>query len=230
MIQCKNDGCDFGGEFLYATRTSTIGRRCCSARSTAASLPQDKVSLFGIDDLKGHGADYSGRAASDSGPLGTMVGLYETAISWLCTDGGVGPKVIASTATIRRADDQIRQLYAAEGFQFPPPALDARDSYFAVEAGRDSKGTRTYLGLMAPGSSHATLMIRAYAAALQSASELDGDDSVRDAYWTLLGYFNSLRVLGGALLQVRDDVVDRVAVNATASGHERFTDQHRAAN
>ena len=79
---------------------------------------------------------------------------------------------------------------------------------------------------MAPGSSHATLMIRAYAAALQSASELDGDDSVRDAYWTLLGYFNSLRVLGSALLQVRDDVVDRVAVNATASGHEpRFTDR-----
>lgn len=233
VIQCKNDGCDFGeGVPAYVVDEDIDNYRPTLLLGTVdkfASLPwQDKVSsLFGIDDPEGPPElIIQDELHLISGPLGTMVGLYETAISWLCTDGGVGPKVIASTATIRRADDQIRQLYAAEGFQFPPPALDARDSYFAVEAGRDSKGTRTYLGLMAPGSSHATLMIRAYAAALQSASELDGDDSVRDAYWTLLGYFNSLRVLGGALLQVRDDVVDRVAVNATASGHEpRFTDR-----
>ena len=153
-----------------------------------------------------------------SGPLGTMVGLYEAAISMLCADGGIGPKIIASTATIRRADEQINQLYAADGFQFPPPGIDARDSYFSVEVPREAKGTRRYLGLMAPGTSHTSLLVRAYAALLQTAGAIDAEDEVKDPYWTLLGYFNSLRVLGGALLQVRDDVVDRIEVLAEAAG------------
>ena len=37
-----------------------------------------------------------------SGPLGTLAGLYETAVATLATRNGVAPKVIASTATIRR--------------------------------------------------------------------------------------------------------------------------------
>ena len=41
-----------------------------------------------------------------SGPLGTLVGLYETAVDHLCNweidSKNVYPKVIASTATIRR--------------------------------------------------------------------------------------------------------------------------------
>ena len=38
---------------------------------------------------------------------------------------GRAPKVIASTATIRRADDQTQGLFAREMRQFPPPGLDA---------------------------------------------------------------------------------------------------------
>jgi hypothetical protein len=45
---------------------------------------------------------------------------------------------------------------------------------------------------------------------LQAAKDVAGPDRVRDTYWTLLGYFNSLRVLGGAMLQVQDDVTDRL--------------------
>jgi len=51
-----------------------------------------------------------------SGPLGTMVGLYEAAIEALCVreiDGrAVRPKIVASTATVRRAQDQIQALFA----------------------------------------------------------------------------------------------------------------------
>ncbi len=90
--------------------------------------------------------------------------------------------------------------------QFPPPGIDARDSYFAVEAPADEKATRLYVGLMAPGASQTTLLVRTYAALLQAALELDGRDEVTDPYWTLVGYFNSLRVLGGARMQVQDDV------------------------
>lgn len=157
-----------------------------------------------------------------SGPLGTLTGLYETAVDILCeTATGVGPKVVASTATIRRADDQSRSLFARVLRQFPPPALTIDDSYFAKTAERSARGSRLYLGLMAPGSSHATLMIRTYAALLQAAHDLPAEDDVRDPYWTLVGYFNSLRVLGGARMQVLDDVQDRMGLLASASGRPR---------
>ena len=63
-------------------------------------------------------------------------------------------------------------------------------------------------------------MVRCYGALLQAAKDLPEDDEVRDAYWTLLGYFNSLRVLGGAYMQVLDDVPDRLKVVATRAGTE----------
>jgi len=153
-----------------------------------------------------------------SGPLGTLTGLYETAVDYLCTKNDVRPKIIASTATIRRAGQQTKALFDRQFRQFPPPGLDARDAYFAVQAPRESKATRQYLGLMAPGTSQSTLLIRTYAALLQRALDLPGGNRTRDPYWTLVGYFNSLRVLGAAKLQVQDDVTDRIDLLARQSG------------
>ncbi|GAB2742316.1 helicase-related protein [Streptomyces bullii] len=138
-----------------------------------------------------------------SGPLGTLTGLYETAVDALADH----PKVIASTATIRRAADQGRHLFDRDVRQFPPAGLDARDSWFAVETPREEKASRRYVGLLAPGTSQATLLIRTYATLLHRALHADTDDKVRDAYWSLAGYFNSLRLLSAAELQVHDDVV-----------------------
>ena len=69
-----------------------------------------------------------------SGALGTVVGLYETAVDAICGQKGVYPKIIASTATIRRAKEQCSVLYNREVVQFPAPGLDAEDSFFAKEA------------------------------------------------------------------------------------------------
>ncbi|KAA0087061.1 helicase [Mycolicibacterium sp. P9-64] len=155
-----------------------------------------------------------------SGPLGSIVGLYEAAIDAACghlTSEGVikgRPKVIASTATIRRADRQIRAVFNRRAEQFPPPGIDPDQSFFAEPASRDHYGTREYVGVMAPGTSHATLMVRVYAALLQAAHDLTGSPESRDPYWTLLGYFNSLRVLGSANLQVEGDVRDRLQLVA----------------
>lgn len=158
-----------------------------------------------------------------SGPLGTLVGLYETAIDELATDPQerTRPKLVASTATIRRAADQVKAVFDREARQFPPAGVDAHDSFFAVDAAPHVKGTRQYVGLMAPSASHATLLIRTYAAALQAAKDLDASDEVRDAYWTILGYFNSLRVLGAAYIQSIDDVRDRIKVVARRGGSEQ---------
>lgn len=154
-----------------------------------------------------------------SGPLGTLSGLYESAI-----DIAAGrPKIIASTATIRRAKDQGQALFDRVVHQFPPPGLDARDSWFAVEAPPKEKASRLYVGLMTPATSQATLLVRAYAALLHHANAISGAQSVRDAYWTLVGYFNSLRILAAAELQVNDDVEDRLQLLSDRASEEART-------
>ncbi|MEV0699583.1 helicase-related protein [Saccharopolyspora sp. NPDC050389] len=145
-----------------------------------------------------------------SGPLGSLAGLYETVVD----EAADRPKIVASTATIRRATKQGRSLFDREVAQFPPPGLDARDSWFAVETSRRDKATRLYVGLITPNTSQATLLVRTYAALLHHAAHIEGVDTVRDAYWTLVGYFNSLRLLAAADLQVRDDVRDRLSLLA----------------
>ncbi|MCM1937271.1 DNA helicase [Streptomyces sp. G3] len=146
-----------------------------------------------------------------SGPLGTLTGLYETAVDVLADR----PKVVASTATIRRATEQVGALFDRRTAQFPPAGLDARDSWFAVETPREDKASRRYIGLLTPSTSQATLLVRTYAALLDAAARTDAEDEVKDAYWTLVGYFNSLRLLSAAELQVLDDVQDRLELLGT---------------
>ena len=160
-----------------------------------------------------------------SGPLGTLAGLYEAAIEIAASAAGPIPKIVASTATIRRASDQTLALFARRVRQFPPPATDARDSFFAVEAPRADKGTRLYGGVTSPGTSQTTLLVRAYARLLQSGLDVPGEDEARDPYWTLVGYFNSLRVLGGARMQVHNDVEDRLKQIAAQEQTPRDIDQ-----
>lgn len=153
-----------------------------------------------------------------SGPLGTLVGIYETAVEGLCTQSAGGalarPKVVASTATIRRAARQVEALFARDVAVFPPLGLDASDSFFAKEAPLEHKPGRLYVGVYAPGKSVKTALVRAYAGMLSRARyEYESQPSAEaDSYMTLVGYFNSLRELGGALRLVEDDVPARLRV------------------
>ena len=158
-----------------------------------------------------------------SGPLGTIAGLYEAAIDALCTraiDGHtVRPKVVASTATVRRAETQIRALFARSGVAvFPPPGPDRRDSFFARTVPSAEKAGRAYLGISAQGRSLKVILLRAYLALLAAAQKAWAEDggtknpkNLADAYMTLVGYFNSLRELGGSRRIVEDEVASRVA-------------------
>jgi hypothetical protein len=137
-----------------------------------------------------------------SGPLGSIVGLYETAIDRLCSSEGLRPKIVASTATIRRANQQCHDLYARDAFEFPPQAIRAGESYFAYED-RDSPG-RLYVGVMGTAvKSHQTSLVRVASPLLQSACQETKDDDLAkramvDPYGTVVWYFNSLRELGHA--------------------------------
>lgn len=146
-----------------------------------------------------------------SGALGTMVGLYETAVDGLSSMKGIKPKVIASTATIRRAKEQCSVLYNREVVQFPAPGLDAEDSFFAKEDIIDypaGKYGRKYVGIMPSGRTKAMTEIRSMAALLQKAYTMQLPDEVKDKLWTLTVYFNSLKDLGKASTLVDDDVKD----------------------
>ncbi|WP_083555487.1 helicase-related protein [Fibrobacter sp. UWB7] len=148
-----------------------------------------------------------------SGPLGTMCGLYEAAIQQLCTKNDIPAKVIASTATIRNAANQIKALYGRDHSQFPPQGVSARDSFFAVESSEEQSPARLYLGVMGVGTTVATALIRINAVLWLATRYLQKEkfeDSVIDSFWTITDYFNSLRELGAAATQIIDDVYSRL--------------------
>ena len=167
-----------------------------------------------------------------SGPLGSMVGHYETVIDELTNrvseDGSVIPaKIVASTATISRAYEQIHHLYGREGFLFPPQALKAGDSFFAEE--REDAVGRLYVGVLASAlPSHVTAQVRAMSALLQAVKLAPGaPPEAIDPYWTMMGYFNSLRELGHAATLIRADireylnaVWDRMGITADMGGED----------
>lgn len=153
-----------------------------------------------------------------SGPMGTMVGLYEGAIDELCsrTINGVkvSPKIIASTATVRRAERQIQALFNRRQIQvFPPPGLNVRDSFFAISKSKEEASARLYLGIAAQGRSLKVTLLRTYLALLAANQKLyeKEDKNAVDPYMTVLGYFNSLRELGGSRRIVEDEVKTRLA-------------------
>ncbi|MVW88855.1 helicase-related protein [Pseudomonas sp. PB101] len=156
-----------------------------------------------------------------SGPLGTIAGLYETAFDLLFAARGYRAKVIGSTATIRRASEQVLALFDREAFQFPPPAIDHDDSGFAVRDRRPKAVGRRYLGITTAGRSAKFTLQAVAGSLLQTASAAFSDDVRRDAYWTLVGYFNSIRELGGALVLMQDDVTDSIALYANARSEEK---------
>ena len=153
-----------------------------------------------------------------SGPLGSMTGLFETAIEALSTrlvDGqAVRPKIVASTATVRRADRQVRALFARpQVVVFPPPGPDRRNSFFARTVPSSEANARLYVGVAAQGRSPKLMLLRTYLALMSAAQRLYAEAGGRrnkanpaDPYMTLVGYFNSLRELGGSRRIVEDEV------------------------
>lgn len=155
-----------------------------------------------------------------SGPLGTMVGLYESLVLTLCNnynkidypfngDEFVPPKIVASSATISRASEQVKALYASENLNiFPPQGIKIGDTWFSEEKepSEDNPG-RKYIGILAPGyRSGQTSVVRLYSSILQSTRTADFPPEVKDYYWTLLGFFNSIRELGMAASLIHADV------------------------
>ena len=145
-----------------------------------------------------------------SGPLGTLAALYEVALDRLASrkygDRAIRPKIVASTATVRRADTQIKALFdRSRTAIFPPPGPDRRDSFFAITVPAATSPGRLYVGLAAPGKGPKLLFLRALTTLLAAGAKDMPLGDVADPYLTALCYFNALRELAVlvALLRTR---------------------------
>ncbi|MGA4669212.1 DISARM system helicase DrmA [Propionibacteriaceae bacterium Y1923] len=163
-----------------------------------------------------------------TGALGTAVGLFEVAVetlsSWEMPDGSpVKPMIVASTATVRNAQEQVRGLYGRQVEIFPPQVLDVSDTFFSQEVPIDDANPgRRYIGVSAQGVRLSSAEIRV-SQVLLSAGQLllDRAGAPADPYMTLVGYFNATRELAGMARYVADDVQNRVGSPRKESGFPR---------
>ncbi len=151
-----------------------------------------------------------------SGPLGTVAGLYETALDRLSSrelgDRVIRPKIVASTATVRRAGQQIQALFDRERTEvFPPPGPDRHHSFFAETVPVSQGPARLYVGLAAQGKGPKLVFLRALVTLLAAGMhEQNAAGPIADPYMTAVCYFNALRELGGARRIVEDEVKARL--------------------
>lgn len=226
-LMCSDTACEFGGQYaelpieviderIYKRPPSfiiaTVDKFAMAAYRPGDDKSPAVSSLFGREFHQGKAVQRRvppGLIIQDelhliSGPIGTMYALYESAIEDLCTwnDDGleIKPKIIASTATIRGAEHQVKALYNRNRtFLFPCPGLQMGDSFFgryAVdhETGKLARG-RMYLGLSTPDyRSSIKLQVESLTAPLYRTWLMKQED--RDPWWTLLVFYNSLREIG----------------------------------
>jgi hypothetical protein len=162
-----------------------------------------------------------------SDALGSMVGLYEAAIDRLCSrvDSGkvVRPVLVASTATVRRAGAQVREVFGRDLTVFPPQVIDAGETFFStrVTPSADRPGRR-YRGILAPGERLTSLEIRVMTALLEYGQHLFNKyGSAADPYMTVVDYFTSTRELAGMRRLVEDDVSERLNRQAALEQRRR---------
>jgi hypothetical protein len=217
-VFCPNSGCPFHerlpmssvDEDLYANPpTFLVGtvdkfaRTVWDARSGA---------FFGSGGHPGPSLIIQDEFHLIAGPLGTIVGIYEAAFDVLLGYNKARPKFVASTATIRRAEEQTRGVFGREVALFPPAGLEADDSYF-VRTDHEAPG-RLYAGVMPQGHTPLTALVHLSAALLQAPEEIELTTTGRDAYSTLVAYHNSLRELGKTITLAHDDIPARIKVIA----------------
>lgn len=222
-FHCPDTKCDFAGHLpLYVIDEDIYDERPSLVIGTVDKFAQlawqpDARKLFGLGDDGARITSPPNLIIQDelhliSGPLGSMVGIYEGAIDALCVAGSdQTPKIISSTATIRRYEQQVRDLYAREKVNlFPPRGMDADDSFFAHYARRPDQSLmpgRMYVGVHGAGlGSVQTAQVRTFSALLQAPAMLD--DAEKDPWWTLMVFFNSLRELGTSLSLLQSDIPD----------------------
>ncbi len=188
-----------------------------------------------------------------SGPLGSLVGLFESLVEELTTErdnaGNVirMPKIIASTATTRNTRHLIRQLYKRDVVTFPASGIKYSDNFFShILSERESK--RKYVGMSPTGHSASELEIRTIAAELVAKEKIILEwlksngcsftissiltnlcNNSRlvpelDIYWSQVLYYINLKSLGRTHSRINQEI------KATVENMRRYTETYPELN
>ena len=223
-LQCQNSSCSFHEKLpIYVIDDSIYKNQPTLLFGTVDKFAQVPINektaaLFSCSNGKSGEAYKPQLIIQDelhliSGPLGSIVGLYESSFDYILSSGSSRPKYLASTATIRNSQEQVRNLFDRDVMQFPPDGLDVDDNFFVKTRKPSADGNlygRQYVGVMGTGKTQVTTEIRLFAALLHSIVELGLSLEEQDLFWTVVGYFNSLRELGKASTLLMDDVRDEL--------------------
>ncbi len=221
-VECTNSSCTVRGILpIYTVDEDVYERRPTLLIGTIDKFAQivrkkDTNELFSIIDGSPPDLIIQDELHLISGPLGSIAGAYETAFDLMFQSKGYKPKVIGSTATIRKAPEQVLALFNRTAFQFPPPAIDHDNFGFAVRDERPGAVGRRHIGISSAGRSTKFVLQAVSGSLLQTALGAFDTDVRRDAYWTLVAYFGSLRELGGALVLLQDVVTGTIKYYAEA--------------
>ena len=238
---CLNHGCHFhGGLPIYY-----IDEQLYSNPPTLLFATVDKFALL---NTKAAGSLFgvgTSRRKPDliiqdelhliSGPLGSLVGLYETFVEELASEkdanGNVirSPKIIASTATTRNTAHLVKQLYRREVRSFPASGIRYDDNFFSHIISKENS-KRLYMGLSPTGHSSSELEIRVVAAELIAKEKLITkwvmDHGIAldptsieasiirerhlipelDLYWTQVLYYINLKTLGRTHSRISQEI------------------------
>ncbi|MBI4844499.1 MAG: helicase [Nitrospirae bacterium] len=152
-----------------------------------------------------------------SGPLGSIVGIFESVVEYLCTKDNHKPKIIASTATTRNTFHQIKELYAGRVVNiFPPSGISYKDSFFAKE----TISKRKYVGFMPTGKTgiNTQLWILPYLLYARLRLYYEKDLNMLNLYWTVISYYNSLKDVG----RIYNKTNDEIQINTEALYYRNF--------
>ena len=166
-----------------------------------------------------------------SGPLGSIAGLYENVIQSLCEENGIAPKIIASTATSKNAENQVKRLYGKQISIFPPFALNTKNNFFSRT---EEHSLRRYIGIMPTGKNFTMTQLKILAAMLYARLDIwqNADEQIRkkaDNFWTVVSYFNSLKDVGKMANKISSELRDSILkqlhnrlLNTTYSNYRRL--------
>lgn len=140
-----------------------------------------------------------------SGPLGSIVGLFESVVDYLCSRGNRKPKIISSTATTRNTSHQIKELYAGKDVNiFPPSGISYNDSFFAKE----TISKRKYAGFLPTGKTGISTQLWILPYLLYTRIKLYDENDLEklSLYWTIVAYYNSLKDVGKIYNKTNDEI------------------------
>ncbi|MCK4261006.1 MAG: hypothetical protein KAX49_18670 [Halanaerobiales bacterium] len=219
-IRCKNNkNCEFHNGLPIYLVDDDIYEKCPTLilgtvdKFARIVWEEKSKAIFGKDDFLPPELIIQDELHLISGPLGSITGIYEIAVEKLCERNGKTPKIIASTATVKNANEQIKNLYNKKMFQFPPNGISLDDSFFAVRADKTKRPARRYLGLCETGGSLADLLIRVYSNLIFTKNlfvKQGLSPDIVDQFYTTVGYFNAIKDLGASSSIINDRVSNHI--------------------